>query len=96
MQVTVPERSKACTVFARSETGIVGSNFTQGMSVWYVYAFIPCLCCSVFRYMPCDELITRPWSPTVCRMIMKLKNQRSRPKRAVEPLKKNQNQYLID
>jgi hypothetical protein len=31
--VTVAERSKACTVFARSETGIVGSNSTQGMDV---------------------------------------------------------------
>jgi hypothetical protein len=29
--VTVVERSKACTVFARSEPGIVGSNPTQGM-----------------------------------------------------------------
>jgi hypothetical protein len=25
-----------------------------------------CLCCTVFRYRPCDELITRPRSPTVC------------------------------
>jgi hypothetical protein len=31
--VTVAERSKACTVFARSEPGIVGSNHTQGMDV---------------------------------------------------------------
>jgi hypothetical protein len=31
--VTVAERSKACTVFARSEPGIVGSNSTQGMDV---------------------------------------------------------------
>jgi hypothetical protein len=29
--VTVAERSKACTVFARSEAGIVGSNLIQGM-----------------------------------------------------------------
>jgi hypothetical protein len=34
--VTVAERSEACTVFARLETGIVGSNLTQGMNVWYV------------------------------------------------------------
>jgi hypothetical protein len=33
MPVTVAERSKACTVFARSEAGIVGSNHTQGMDV---------------------------------------------------------------
>jgi hypothetical protein len=31
--ITVPERSKACTAFARSEFGIVGSNPTQGMDV---------------------------------------------------------------
>jgi hypothetical protein len=31
--VMVAERSKACTVFARSEAGIVGSNSTQGMDV---------------------------------------------------------------
>jgi hypothetical protein len=33
MPVTVAERSKACTVFARSEAGTVGSNTTQGMDV---------------------------------------------------------------
>jgi hypothetical protein len=31
--VTVAERSKACTVFARSEAAIVDSNPTQGMDV---------------------------------------------------------------
>jgi hypothetical protein len=31
--VTVAERSRACTVFARLETGIMGSNPTQGMDV---------------------------------------------------------------
>jgi hypothetical protein len=41
--VTVAEQSKACTVFARSEAGIVGSNPTQGMDVWYVCAFF-CVC----------------------------------------------------
>jgi hypothetical protein len=47
--VTVAERSKACTVFYRSEAGIMGSNPTQGMDVWYVYVFILRLCCPVFR-----------------------------------------------
>jgi hypothetical protein len=37
--VTVAERSKAWTVFARSEAGIVGSNPTKGMDVWCV-----CVC----------------------------------------------------
>jgi hypothetical protein len=49
VSVTVAERSKACTVFARWEAGIVGSNSTQGMDVWCVYVFILCLCCPVFR-----------------------------------------------
>jgi hypothetical protein len=31
--VTVAERSEACTVFARSEAGTVGSNPTEGMHV---------------------------------------------------------------
>jgi hypothetical protein len=31
--VTVAGGSKACTAFARSEAGIVGSNPTQGMDV---------------------------------------------------------------
>jgi hypothetical protein len=65
MPVTVVERAKACSVFARLEAGIVGSNPTQGTNVWYVYVFIVCLCCPVFRQRPCDELITRPRSPTV-------------------------------
>jgi hypothetical protein len=33
LPVTVAEQSKACTVFARSEAGIVSSNPTQGMVV---------------------------------------------------------------
>jgi hypothetical protein len=47
--VSVAERSKACTAFARPEAGIVRSNTTQSMDVWHVYVFILCLCCSVFR-----------------------------------------------
>jgi hypothetical protein len=47
--VTVAERPKACTVFDRSEAGIVRSNPTQGIDVWYVYVFILCSCCPVFR-----------------------------------------------
>jgi hypothetical protein len=33
MPVTVAEQSKACTVFARAEAGIVGFNPTQGMDI---------------------------------------------------------------
>jgi hypothetical protein len=46
--VTVAERSKAWTVFSRSDAGIVGSNTTQGMDVWCIRAFILCFCCRVF------------------------------------------------
>jgi hypothetical protein len=49
LPATVVEQSKACTVFARSEAGIVGSNPTQSMDIWCVFAFILCLCCPVFR-----------------------------------------------
>jgi hypothetical protein len=42
-------RSKACTVVAHLEAGIVGSNPTQGMGFWYVYIFILYLCYPVFR-----------------------------------------------
>jgi hypothetical protein len=49
MPVTVAERSKACTVFTNSEAGIVDSNPTKGMDSLYVYVFILCLCCPVFR-----------------------------------------------
>jgi hypothetical protein len=38
------ERSKACTVFARSEAGIVGSNRTQGRDVWCAFL---CVCVQV-------------------------------------------------
>jgi hypothetical protein len=60
LPVTVVEQSKACTVFARSEAGIVGSNPTQGMDVCMCVFF--CVCIQVTS----DELITRPRSPTEC------------------------------
>jgi hypothetical protein len=34
-----------------------------------VYAFILCLRCPMFRSRPCDELITRPRSPTICKNV---------------------------
>jgi hypothetical protein len=40
MPVTVAEQSKACTVFARSEAGTVGSNPTQGMDVWGLCVYV--------------------------------------------------------
>jgi hypothetical protein len=47
--VTVAARCKACTVFALSEAEIMGLNPIKGMNVWYMYMFILCLCCPVFR-----------------------------------------------
>jgi hypothetical protein len=44
--ITVVALSKAWTIFPRSNTGIVGSNPTQGMDVC---VFFLCLCCSVCR-----------------------------------------------
>jgi hypothetical protein len=73
----VVARTKAWTLFARSNAGIVGSNPTQDMDVWWVYAFILCLRCPVFRYRPCDGLITRPRSPTVC--VKKITELNKRP-----------------
>jgi hypothetical protein len=40
MPVTVAELSEACTVYARSEAGIVGSNPTQGIDVWCFPVFV--------------------------------------------------------
>jgi hypothetical protein len=39
LPVTVAERSKASTVFGRSEVGILDSNPTQGMDVWCVCVY---------------------------------------------------------
>jgi hypothetical protein len=65
------------TVAMPSKAVIVSSNLIQGMDIWYVYAFILCLCRPVQR--PCDGLTTRPGSPTVCeKMIMGL-NKRPGP-----------------
>jgi hypothetical protein len=45
----------------------LGSWVRIPLKVWMsVYTFILCLCCRVCRYRPCDGLITRPRSPTVC------------------------------
>jgi hypothetical protein len=60
---TVAERSKACTVFARSEAGIMVSNPTQGMDVLCSCMYLRFF---VFVFVPCDELITRPRSPIEC------------------------------
>ncbi|PNF41096.1 hypothetical protein B7P43_G06236 [Cryptotermes secundus] len=47
-------------VFASLETGIVGSNPTEGVDVCVRFSVF------VYRQRSCDELITRPKSPTAC------------------------------
>jgi hypothetical protein len=46
LPVTVAERFKACTVFALSEAGIVGSNPTQAW-MFGVFVYV-CVCVCVF------------------------------------------------
>jgi hypothetical protein len=71
--ITVAARSKAWTVFASSKAGIVSSSPTQVMDV--------CLCVYSVFMMPCDGLITRPRSPTVCvKRITKFKKRPGRNK----------------
>jgi hypothetical protein len=48
MLVTVAKRSKACTVFARSEAGIVGSNCTQGHGCLVREHVCVCACARTF------------------------------------------------
>jgi hypothetical protein len=57
LPVTVAEWSKACTLFVRSEAGIVGSDSTQSMAAW-------CFC--VCSFLCVCVLIARPRSPTEC------------------------------
>jgi hypothetical protein len=66
MTITVAARSKALTVFVRSNTEIVGSNPTKGMDGLSV--FFLCLCC---RLRPCDGLIPRP---RVLSAVLELRN----------------------
>jgi hypothetical protein len=89
MPVTVAERSKTCTVFVLSEAGIMGSNPTQSLDVWCVYAFIPCLCCPVL-----GTGLTKSCSPVqgvlpAVKMIKKLINQPYAPKWEQVEEKKN-------
>jgi hypothetical protein len=56
-----------------------------------VYVFILCLYSPVFRQRPCDELITRPRSPTVSKSDHETEKQRPGPTGAVEPVKKKMN-----
>jgi hypothetical protein len=79
--ITVAARSKACTVFARLNAGIVDSNPTQGMDVCVcVYSVCVGLCVGSGL---ATGLTTHPRSPTVCvKKITKLK-KRPRPNKGL-------------
>jgi hypothetical protein len=48
LPLTMTVRSKAWTVFVRSDAGIVGSNSTQGIDVWvFVYSVVVLSCVQV-------------------------------------------------
>jgi hypothetical protein len=51
MPVTISARSKASTLFARSDAGMVGSNPTQGMDVWCVCVCMRLFCVCVVLYV---------------------------------------------
>jgi hypothetical protein len=49
-------------------------------------AFILCLCCPVCRQRPCDGLITRPISPTICVKDYETEEEARAQQKTVEPL----------
>jgi hypothetical protein len=61
--ITLDAPSRAWTVFARLNAGIVGSKPTQGMNICVL---LFCFRCSVCRQRPYEGLIPRPKSPTDC------------------------------
>jgi hypothetical protein len=77
MSITVAARSMAWTVFARSNTGVVGSNPTLGMDVC-----VRLLCVCIILCVGCG--LAAGWSsvqgvlPTVYRIQKLKKRQRSK------------------
>jgi hypothetical protein len=70
--ITVAGRAKAWTVFARSNTGIVGSNPTQGMDVC-LCLFCVCVVLYVVSGLATGWSLVQGVVPAVCR-IKKLKS----------------------
>jgi hypothetical protein len=64
-RIAVAEWSKAWIDFTRSDAVIVRSNPSSGMDVWCMCCVCEYLCFCTGRGL-CDELITRPRSPTDC------------------------------
>jgi hypothetical protein len=84
MPITVATRSKAWTVFARLNAGIVGSNPIQGIDVC-VRLFCVCavLCMQVAALRRADP---PPRGPTDCVKDKETEKRQMSNKRAVEPL----------
>jgi hypothetical protein len=83
MPITVAEQSKAWTVFFRSNTGIVGSNLTQGMDVC-----VPLFCVCVILCV--GSGLATDWSPVqvvlpIVYRIEELKKCQGPTKWTVEP-----------
>jgi hypothetical protein len=75
LPVTVAERSKAWTVFARSKAGIVGSNHIQGMDVCVRLFYVCVVLCL-------GSSLATGWSPVqgVLPTMYKIKKLKKRPK----------------
>jgi hypothetical protein len=81
------KRLSPITVAARSSLARTLGSWVRIplMTRMSVCVFILCLCCRVCRYVPCDELIPRPRSPTVCvKKIKKLKKRPTKDCRAID------------
>jgi hypothetical protein len=78
---------KAWTVFSRLDAGIISSNSTQGMDICVcVYSVFVLFC---VRQRPCDGVINRPRSSTVCiKKDYEIEKETRAQKTCVEPLVK--------
>jgi hypothetical protein len=81
----VAARSKAWTVFVRSNTGIVGSNSTQGMDVCvYVYSVFVLSCVLVAALRRADHYSKE--SHRLCKKDYETEEQARVQQRTVKPL----------
>jgi hypothetical protein len=83
MPITAAARSKASTVFTRSNAGIVGSNPTQGMNI--------CVCVDSVYVLSCVAALRRAdhtfeESYRLCKKDYETEEEARARQRAVEPL----------
>jgi hypothetical protein len=85
MPITVAARSKAWTVFVRSNAGIVGSNPTQGMDVCaWVYSVFVLSCVQIAALRRADHSFKEPYC--LCKEDYETEEEGRAQQRAVEPL----------